>query len=615
MSKFMSERNIRFMMKDVFNLPSLTEYPYYSSHNEKVFQMIIDAALKLADKMLYPVLGEMDKNEPCLENGEVRVHPVVKKLMKAYGEGGWISAGFPESHGGDQLPVSITGITRFIFASANYSASVYPELTAGAAELITTFGTEELIEAYVPMMLEGKWQGTMALTEPQAGSSLSDITTTAYPLTNSEKGGSEESDIRKVYKIKGQKTFISAGDHDGAENIIHLMLARIDGAPAGAKGISLFVVPKKRVDEKGRLIPNDVKVAAIYHKLGYRGAPITELSMGEKDDCFGWLVGQPNRGLAQMFQMMNEARLGVGMGATAIATAAYYAALDYTLQRPQGRPITQKDPSSPQISIIEHTDVKRMLLFQKSVVEGALSLIIQCCLYADLEKVTKGEEKEKYSLLLDLLTPVAKTWPSEQGILATSQAIQCFGGYGYCDDFPVEQYFRDSRIHPIHEGTTGIQGMDLLGRKIIMKEGGAAFLFINEVKKTIQSASSVPELEFHASKLEDAVKCLEEVMVFLLQVMHKKGVDHYLADATLFLEMFGILAISWQWLIQGVAAQKALSDSAACSRKDAFFYKGKIYAMNYFFRYELPKMRAIAVRLTDGDNLTVEMEKECFTNF
>jgi len=438
----------------------------------------------------------------------------------------------------------------------------------------------------------------MALTEPQAGSSLSDITTTATRTENN------------IFKIRGIKTFISAGDHNGSENIIHLMLAKIEGAPPGAKGISLFVVPKKRYDNKGILIPNDLTTVSIYHKLGYRGTPAAELSMGEQGDCYGWLVGEENRGLSQMFQMMNEARLMVGLASCAIASAAYYAALDYTGNRLQGRPVTQKDPGTQQIPIIEHADVKRMLLFQKSIVEGSLSLVLQCSMYADLKKVSEGEEKETYSLLLDLLTPVAKAFPSEYGISAVNAAIQCFGGYGYCQDFPVEQYLRDIRIHTIHEGTTGIQGMDLLGRKLVMKNGKAALLFVTEVNQTLQAARNIPDLSYVSGELEKAMKELEAVAGFLFQTAGEKGVDVYLSDATLFLEFYSLIVISWQWLIQGIEASNQLSETH--SKKDILFLKGKITTMEYFFRYELPKTKGLAIRLMDGNNLTLDMKTDYF---
>ena len=457
-AKFVSERNIKFLLYEVFDVESLTKYEYYSEHNRKMFDMVLKAAVKLGKDLLFPIFEEMDRNQPELVNGEVKVHPSVKTIMKEFGEGGWISSRVPFDQDGEQLPSLVADICEFIFAAANYSANVYPGLTSGASHLIESFGSKELYDRYVPKMRSGEWQGTMALTEPEAGSSLSDITTMAEPTAEGH------------YHIKGQKIFISAGDHDGVHNIVHLMLAKITGAPAGVKGISLFVVPKKRIDADGHLAANDVAASGIYHKLGYRGCPIVQLSLGDKNDCRGWLVGEPHSGLKYMFQMMNEARIGVGMGATAMATAAYYASLEYTKSRCQGRKLGQKDPNLPPVPIIEHADVKRMLLFQRAVVEGALSLVMQCSKYVDLQKVTAGEEKEKFNLLLEILTPIAKSYPSEMGNISISQGLQCLGGSGYCDDYPLEQYYRDCRIHPIHEGTTGIQAMDLLGRKVVHKK-------------------------------------------------------------------------------------------------------------------------------------------------
>ncbi len=596
--QFVSMKNLKFLLFDVFDVESLTRYPYFQDHNREVFEMVLETSLKMGKDLLRPCFEEMDKNPPVFEDGLVKVHPVVKTLMKECGEGGWIAAQAPYERGGQQLPSLVSTAFRFIFCAANFSASAYPFLTAGAADLIEKFGSEALIETYLPKMYEGRWQGTMALTEPQAGSSLTDITTTAEPT---DAG---------YYKIKGQKIFISASDHDGVENIVNLLLARIKGAPPGVKGISLFVVPKKRPTEGGGLEDNDLLTMGIYHKMGYRGCPITQLSLGENDDCRGWLVGEPHQGLRYMFRLMNEARIEVGMSAAAIASAAYYAALEYAKERPQGRPLTSKDPTQPQVPIIEHADVRRMLLFQRSVVEGSVSLALQCARYVDLLNVLEGEEKERAALLLDLLTPVAKTYPSETGILCVSAGLQCLGGYGYCDEFPLEQYYRDMRIHPIHEGTTGIQGMDLLGRKVVMKGGKAFTLFLEEVQKTISEARSDPALERSAEALAQALERLKEVTTHLTGIALEGKIDLFLADATLYLEMFGIITIAWQWLLQAVVVQKALSSGAT----DTNFYKGKLYAFRYFFSYELPKIEGLARRLTESDGLTLEMEEAFFSD-
>ncbi len=598
--KFVSMRNLKFLLYEVFDTASLTRYDYYGEYDRKMLDMVLQASLELAQGLLWPYFQEMDQNPPELAGDVVKVHPSVKEVLKTFGEGGWIATTVPEELDGQQLPQIMADVCQFVFCAANYSAAVYPGLCDGAARLIENFGSKALYDAYVPNMRSGRWQGTMALTEPEAGSSLADIVTTAEPTNDG------------YYRIQGQKIFISGGDHDGVENVVHLMLAKIPGAPAGVKGISLFVVPKRRISETGELVSNDVVTSGIFHKLGYRGCPIAQLSIGDKNDCRGYLVGEPHKGLSYMFQMMNEARIGVGIGATAMATAAYYAALEYAGIRKQGRMVTQKDPSLPPVPIIEHADVKRMLLFQRAVVEGSLSLLLQCSKYVDLKKVGDDTDKEKYGFLLDLLTPVAKSYPSEVGLLSISRGLQCLGGSGYCDDYPLEQYYRDARIHPIHEGTTGIHGIDLLGRKVIMKNGKAFELFCEEVRKTISGASEEARLRPHSETLKQALDQLEEVTACLKGMAAKGARDRFLADATLYLELFGIVTIAWQWLKQGIAVVKGLD--AAASEKEKNFYQGKLFALRFFYAYEVPKMKGLAERLMNGDGLTIEMEAAYFTD-
>jgi len=596
--KFFSDRNLRFLLYEVFDAESLTRYQYYEDHNKKVFDMMLSSAAKMAKDLYWPIFEEMDRNPPELSNGTVKVHPSVKKILKECGAGRWISSTVPFELDGEQLPIMIAYACQFIFMSANYSASAYAGLCDGAARLIENFGSRELFDRYVSRLRSGEWQGTMALTEPEAGSSLSDIVTAAKPT---EKG---------YYLIKGQKIFISAGDHDAVDNVIHLLLAKIEGAPPGAKGISLFVVPKKRVEEDGSLVANDVTTSGVFHKLGYRGCPIVQLNFGDGNECRGWLVGEPHNGIRYMFQMMNEARVGVGMGAAAIATAAYYASLEYARERKQGRRPGEKDPTLPQIPIIEHSDVKRMLLFQRAIIEGSLSLLVQCSKYIDLEIAIEGEEKEKYALLLDLLTPVVKTYPSEMAIQSISQGLQCFGGSGYCDDYPLEQYYRDARIHPIHEGTTAIHGIDLLDRKTRMKDGKAFKIYIAEMKSAIEEASKDPALVPYSEKLADAAEKLQSLTEYLQSILQEKGVQIYLADATLYLEYFGIICIAWQWLLQGTAICKALASK--CSAKEMLFYKGKFAAMQFFYEYELPKILGLEERLRKCDGLTVSIDSTFF---
>jgi butyryl-CoA dehydrogenase len=344
--------------------------------------------------------------------------------------------------------------------------------------------------------------------------------------------------------------------------------------------------------------------------MGYRGAPIAQLSMGESDDCRGLLLGEANLGLTYMFRMMNEARINVGLGAAAISSAAYYAALQYTQERLQGRKITEKNPEKPQVPIIEHADIKRMLLKQRAIVEGSLSLVVYTGKLVDLVSISAAGDKEKYELLLELLTPIVKTYPSEMGIVSTSQAIQCLGGYGYSSEFPVEQYMRDSRIHPIHEGTTGIQGMDLLGRKITMNKGAAVKIYLGEIKKAVEEASNVEDLKSYAAKLDAAINLWKDVTNGLLGAAAAGKIDLFLADATLYLEFSGIICMAWQWLLQGIAASKRLASLKTDEEKN--YYTGKMFTLNYFYEYELPQVHGLSSRLKNMDGLTVNMKPEYF---
>ena len=590
---YFSKRNLQFLLHEVFRAEELTQYEYFSAHDRETFNLALDSATYIADTLMHPYLKEIDKNQPELKNGQVTVHPKIKEYLKAMGDAGLIGAGFSFEHGGQQLPELISSSIGFILMAAN-NGMMYTGLTSGAAHLITSFGSPELQAAYVPNMLAGTWQGTMALTEPQAGSSLSDVVTTAYPQPDG------------TFKIKGQKVFISAGDHDATDNIIHLMLARIEGAPKGTKGISLFVVPKYRLDGTD----NDVTSTGIYHEMGQHGVPAMHLTMGERDDCVGYLVGEPHHGLPYMFQMMNEDRIGVGMTATAIATAAYHAALQYARERPQSRRLNEKSQlDSPQTPIINHPDVRRMLLFQKAVTEGSLSLLLEAARLYDISQVAEGEEKENAFLLLDLLMPMAKSYPSEMGVQSVSQSVQTFGGYGYTEDFPVEQLYRDIRITPIYEGTTGIQAQDLLGRKMTMKGGKAPQLLFAEMSRTIAEASTFDDLKPYADQLTAELKRTQEVMMALMPHAQQGNIERYLSDATLFLELMGIVVVAWQWLKQAVVAKQALLTQNPQGDELAF-YEGKIHTMKFFFHYEVPKTLGLAVRLKDTEVLTIVSEKE-----
>lgn len=585
---FYSKDNLRFLLHHVHRIDELCQLPYFQNHTLDNFDMILEAADSLATNHLRPVLIEMDRQQPKVIDGRIKVHPQMRAIMKMYGDGGWINMSADEKFGGQRVPFTISQIAAFIFAAANYSSMAYPGLTTGAAHLIESFGSDFLQQTYIPKMYSGEWQGTMALTEPEAGSSLSDVKTSAR-----EAGDG-------TYRIKGQKIFISCGDHDACDNIIHLMLARIEGAPAGTKGISLFVVPQKRINADGSLTWNDVNTAGMFHKMGYHGAPIAHLMMGEKDDCHAWLVGEAHKGLSYMFQMMNEARISVGLQATAISSAAYYHALEYCKVRRQGRHLSSKNPELLQVPIIEHADIKRLLLFQKSVTEGSLSLIIEAMLMLDKAHALTGEEKEQNLLMLELLTPVTKSYPAEMSILTTSAALQCFGGYGFTKDFMAELFYRETRIHTLHEGTTAIHGMDLLGRKVTMKNGMATMLLMQRILSDIQEADKYESLKEHASNLQKRLMKMQSTTAHLIETAQIEGAEVFLADATLYLELFGILVVAWQWLKQGVTLENLKT-----SEYDAEFIQSKKNAIEYYYEYELPKADYLVKRLMSNKAVTI----------
>ncbi len=592
--KHFSRRNIDFTLFEVLDIEALTHFEFFNAHDKETFGMVLDAMTDIAEKIMKPAFVDSDRHQPELVNGEVKVHQGVHDFYKAFSETGLLSAPFPFEYNGQQLPKAVNAAAEFIGGGAHNSFIMYSDLTKGAANLIVKFGTEAQKQAFALKMLSGEWTGTMCLTETQAGSSLSDVATTATPLPDGS------------YKIKGQKIFISAGDHDVTENIVHLVLARIDGAPQGTKGISLFIVPKKRFDtEGGALVSNDVSSIGIYHKMGQKATPAMHLGFGEKDDCIGYLLGEANRGLPHMFLMMNGARLGVGLGGIHIASAAYYASLQYANERPQGRRLNEKGALGEPTTIIHHPDVRRMLLFQKAIMEGGLCLILQCFKYLDLERVEEDPSvKQHYNDLLELLTPVAKTFGAEMGMAATNQGLQVLGGCGYTEDFELEQLARDVRIMSLYEGTTGIQAQAVLGRQIPRNGAKSIDLWITEVKKDIAVASTFVSLKPYALLLENNVNDWKTTTQHLLSVAAKGDLEVFLSDATLYIELFGILNVSWLWLKQAAVAQKALNEKTPTGDEQQF-YASKIHTMRFYFHYELPKVKSLTTRLLDETILTV----------
>jgi len=595
--QYISMENLRFLLYEVHKIQDLLNYKRYGHIGGiEEINLIINAAKDIADKEMFPFFKEMDEKPVVFKDGKIHSHPQLKNVFKAIADAGWFSATSELEQGGMQLPFTLYSAGHLIFEAANSSAQGYIGLSTGALELIETFGDKALNETYVPNMIAGKWQGTMALTEPQAGSSLSDITTAANPTENN------------YYEIVGQKIFISGGEHEACDNFIHLTLARIKGAPAGTKGISLFVIPKF-IPENGELKYNNVVCAGDFQKMGQRGYATTHLVFGESGITKGFLVGEANKGLSYMFQMMNSARIAVGQTAAAVASAAYYASLHYANERPQGRPVASKDLTQEQILIINHADVRRMLFQQKAIVEGSLSLIYECLKYFDLEKVTEGDEKEKMYLLLEILTPIVKTYPSDAGITSVSNALQVLGGYGFTMDFDLQQYYRDIRIMSIYEGTSGIQSLDLLGRKIPMQNGKAFQFLADEIAQAIIAAKEFDELIPYSEKLALAMETYKITLNHLQQFAKQGEIERYLADATLFMELSGIITIAWQWLKQATISQKALKTGETTNQSIAF-YESKIATMKFFFKYELPKNISISNTLMNLEIVTIKTDKE-----
>lgn len=582
--------DIRFLLFEVHGIDRLTEHPRFAHvGGREEIEQLLQSAMDIADREMFPFYKEMDTQPVTYRDGGVRSHPQLKRIFSAVAEAGWFAATTDLEDGGIQLPYTVFSTAHMIFEAANNSAQGYLGVSTGAIDLITTFGNDYLKRTFVPPMMEGRWQGTMALTEPQAGSSLSDIRTTAHTAPD---GG---------YHISGQKIFISGGEHEACDNFIHLTLARIEGAPAGTKGISLFLIPKFLPTQDGSLIYNHVECVADFQKMGQRGYATTHLVFGESGPTVGYLVGEPHRGLSCMFQMMNAARIAVGQTAAAIASAAYHYSLNYAMERPQGRQIQEKDPLKPQIPIIRHADVRRMLLAQKCFVEGSFSLVTECLKLVDLEKVTDGEAQQRARLLLELLTPIVKTYPSEEGIRSVSQALQIFGGYGYTMDFDVQQYYRDVRIMAIYEGTTGIQSLDLLGRKVGMESGKALSYLAREIQSVMETANGHASLRPHAAALGSAMQVWQSVLSHLQGHAAKGQLERYLADANLFLELSSLVVMGWQWLKMGVVASDAL---AIGGTQTTDFYRNKLVTLQYYFKYELPRVHSLATTLKDDADLT-----------
>ncbi|MDQ2959075.1 MAG: acyl-CoA dehydrogenase [Actinomycetota bacterium] len=585
-SLILSRRDLDFLLFEWLDVTRLTGRARFTEHSRDTFDAVLDLAELIATRDFAPHNRKADENEPHVVDGRVVLIDEVARALARFGESGLLASTFDSSLGGMQLPTVVARAAMCWFQAANVGTAAYPFLTMANANLLVAHGSQEQIDSWVRPMIEGRYFGTMCLSEPQAGSSLADITTRAVPQPDG------------TFRLFGNKMWISAGEHELAENIVHLVLAKIPGGPAGVKGISLFIVPRTL----GSGERNDVVLAGLNHKMGYRGTTNCLLNFGEgvhrpdgAPGAVGYLVGEPHTGLAAMFHMMNEARVGVGLGATALGYTGYLHALDYARTRAQGRPLTDRDAGRPQIPIIDHPDVRRMLLAQKAYVEGGLALGLYCSMLVDDQLTADSEpDRERAALLLDVLTPIAKSWPSQWGLVANDLAIQVHGGYGYARDYPVEQFYRDNRLNPIHEGTHGVQAVDLLGRKVSMHGGAGFALLVETIRATIARAQPADtQAQSHASALSVALDRLVEVT----ERLYSTGdLDLRLANATVYLEATGHLVVAWLWLEQLLAAQAGTEP----------IHHGKRHAAQYFYRWELPKIGPMLDLLASLDSTVTD---------
>ncbi len=608
-----------FLLYEWLDVNQLQQRERFADHSQETFDAVLDTCERIAREKYAPFNRLVDTEEPRFDGDKVILPQATHDAQKAYAESGMLSAAQDYEIGGMQLPYTVEAAANTFFAMASVSMGS-GLLTVGNANLLMAHGSELQKQVFALNEFSGRWSGTMCLSEPQAGSSLSDVMTRATP----DGAAFQQDPLGARYRLKGNKMWISAGEHELTENIIHLVLAKIPGPDGklipGVKGISLFIVPKKMVNTEGQLtgVRNDVALAGLNHKCGWRGTTNTLLNFGEGkfkvstdntdsdgSGAVGYLVGEPGRGLGYMFHMMNEARIGVGLAATMLGMAGYEASLEYAKNRPQGRPVvggTQKvvkDAAQAQVRIIEHADIKRMLLAQKSYCEGALALELYCAKLVDEQHTGSTENADEARLLLEVLTPIAKSWPSEWCLEANSLAIQIHGGYGYTRDFPVEQYWRDNRLNMIHEGTHGIQGMDLLGRKVLMEEGRGVKLLAARMLNTAQKAQAYPDLAEDAKALTTA---LQKVTQATQMAWSTGQPQEALANAVPYLQAFGHLVLAWIWL----------DVSASCRGEASPKQTGRQAAAKYFYRYELPKIDAWLNVVGGRDMTCANLSEEAF---
>ncbi|TXD98122.1 acyl-CoA dehydrogenase [Psychrobacter frigidicola] len=588
-----------FQLYDVLDAESLCESSKFAEHNRGTFDAVLDTANKIATDLFLPHNHVADKNEPQFDGKKVSMIEDVKVAFDAFRDSGFIAGRYSFDDGGMQLPETLMTAVTGYFMAANPATTAYPFLTTAAINVLAHFASNDIKNAFMPRMLTGEFTGTMALTEPHAGSSLADIRTTAVKQADGS------------YRVKGSKIYISGGDHELSDNIVHLVLAKVPGGPSGVKGISLFVVPKYRLNEDGSVgIRNDVHLTGLLHKLGYRGTTSTALSFGDDNECYGYLVGEEHFGLRYMFKMMNEARIAVGFGAAMIGYRGYQYSLAYAKDRLQGRIAPNNKPEHDATAIINHGDVKRMLLAQKAYSEGGISL----CLYGSnlIDRINTCEDetlKSELSELLDLLTPVLKAWPSEYGPKANDLGIQVLGGAGYTREYFAEQFWRDNRLNPIHEGTNGVQALDLSFRKLWQNDGLGIQILKREITKDLESINTPESAQLVAKQLP-YMEHLHEVLVHLSKTLQTEKVITLTGNAQALMNIFASIVVSWIWIRQASKAEQLLGTTNDIEKQN--FYQGKMQAAKYFIDWELPTIKRDIELLMNDNSICTDMQADWF---
>lgn len=574
MSHFkVNERDIYFILKEQLNYGDLCNLSRYSDLDLETLDMLVSEAVKFAGGVVGPLQEIGDRHGVVLAEGKVGCAPGFRDAFSLFGENGWIAATSDPAYGGQGFPRVMGIVVNDLMYGACISFHMCPSLTHGAGHLIETFGTKELKETFIPNMYGGRWSGTMCLTEPQAGSNLGSIRTKAF----------REGDH---FKIKGTKIFITWGDHDLTENIIHLALARIENAPEGVKGISLFVVPKIRVRDDGSLgEPNDVVCVGVEQKLGLHGSPTCVLNFGENDDCIGYLCGEENKGLAHMFQMMNSARINVGVGGIGIAATAYQNALAYTKERIQGSDLARR--KTGEVPIIDHPDVRRMLLWMKAAIDGMRSMAYTTGYWSDLAfESDDDKERDHFQSLVDFMTPIVKAYCSDTSFKVCEYAIQCLGGYGFTREYPLEQYLRDSKILSLYEGTNGIQSMDLMGRKLIISDGAPCNAFLRELQSFSARTAAHPTLGEHARLLGTVAERLAQLADTMRKAVQSDPLQ-WASKTYPGLLCFAEAAMVWRLLDMAEIAGRKIDEGG-----ESDFYAGKVMQARYFADVTVPALLA-----------------------